>query len=71
MTNKNDDEEIVVEMPRGDYNIMREMIKDRKTSTFVVNKVKSFSLYLSGVLASWFFLGDSLIQGLKKLVGVE
>lgn len=63
-----DDEIINVTMPRGDYNIMRAMIKDRKSTSFVMNKIKTFSLTLSGVLAAWYFLGEKLLLTLKGLV---
>lgn len=61
-----DDEVITVKMPRGDYKIMREMIKDRKSTSFVINKVKVFSLTLSGVVASWWLLGDKILSLLKR-----
>jgi len=67
----NKDEVIVVKMPRGDYEVMREMIRDRKSSTHVVGKLKTFSLTLSGVIAAWFFLGDKLLSGVKNLLGIH
>ena len=60
-----DDEVITVKMPRGDYNVMRDMIKDRKSTNFVLGKVKVYSLAISGVAASWFFLGDKIIALFK------
>lgn len=59
---------IVVTMPKGDYEIMKEMIKDRKGSTFVWNKIKTFSLTISGVIAAWLFLGDTFIKVLKGVI---
>lgn len=61
-----DDEVITVTMPRGDYKIMREMIRDRKSTSFVMNKVKVFSLTLSGVVAAWWMLGEKFLEFLKK-----
>lgn len=63
-----DDEVIVVTMPRGDYKIMRELIKDRKSSSFIWGKLKTFSLTISGVIAAWIFLGESFVAVLKGLI---
>lgn len=63
-----DDEVIDVRMPRSDYKIMREMIADRKSTNYVMRRVKNFSLWLSGVIAAWFFLGDKIITLMKKLL---
>lgn len=65
------DEVIDVRMPRGDYEIMREIIKDRKSSSYVVGKAKTFILTMSGVVAAWFFLGEKLITGIKSLLGIH
>jgi hypothetical protein len=67
----NKDEVIDVRMPRGDYEVMREIIKDRKSSSYVVGKAKTFILTLSGVVAAWFFLGEKFINGLKSILGIH
>jgi hypothetical protein len=65
MTNFSEDDEVInVQMPKGDYKVLREMIKDRKNQSWVWKKLTTFSLTLSGVIASWIFLGESIIDAL-------
>ena len=59
---------IVVTMSKGDYLIMKDMIKDRKSTSYVWNKIKMFSLTLSGVIAAWMLIGDKLTVILRKLL---
>lgn len=72
MTNFSEDDEVInVQMPKGDYKVLREMIKDRKNQSWVWKKLTTFSLTLSGVIASWIFLGESIIDALRELINNE
>lgn len=67
MPEKGDDEVINVQMPLGDYKVMRDMIEDRKSTSFVLRKVKVYSIAISGVIAAWFLIGDKVILALRGL----
>lgn len=60
-----EDKVVTVTMSTGDYHILKTIIKDRKASTYVMGKIKTFSLSLGAVVATWFMLGDKIITVIK------
>lgn len=62
------DEVITVTMPRGDYLIMREIIKDRKSVSHMRGKMKTFSLALGGVVGAWWLLGEKFLMTIRHLI---
>lgn len=63
-----DDTVIVVTMSKEDYNIMKELIKDKKSMSYLKSKLVMFSLTLSGVLVAWATIGDKIISLFKKAI---
>lgn len=65
-----DDEIITVRMPRGDYRVMRDLIKERKSFSYVRKKLQTFSLSFAAVVVAWMTMGDHALNGLKRLLGI-
>lgn len=66
MTDQNEDDELVtVVMPRGEYKLMRKLIKDYAATTRFLKIVKTFTFVFCGVLAAWLSFGEKLLSSIK------
>lgn len=60
-----DDKLIIVEMPLGEYKIMRKLIKDYAAVGRFWSIMKMFTFFVVGVLAAWLSFGEKVIAFIK------
>lgn len=66
-----EDEIITVTLPRKDYLVLREMIEQRNSLTWIGKYFTNVLFVLAGGVMTWIAFGEQIIKGLKVLLGTH